>query len=93
MGTPLPEVRGAYSLTGDANLRSSLYGKEKQGVEAMLGSMTKGSGAPVCFSALDKAIKTFRLYDGRGNCAPLQSKPSPLNSRHFSKTRNPLFWT
>ena len=66
MGTPLPEVRGAYSLTGDANLRSSLYGKEKQGVEAMLGSMTKGSGAPVCFSALDKAIKTFRLYDGRG---------------------------
>ena len=32
----------------------------------MLGSMTKGSGAPACFSALDKAIKTFRLYDGRG---------------------------
>lgn len=32
----------------------------------MLGSGSRDSAAETCFSALDKAIKTHRLYDGRG---------------------------
>ena len=32
----------------------------------VLGSGSRDSGAETCFTALDKAIKTHRLYDGRG---------------------------
>ena len=32
----------------------------------VLGSSSRDSGAETCFASLDKAIKTHRLYDGRG---------------------------